>query len=67
MDLGSAPEHRAAARGSLDQEWAWPPGGPWPATEGVRWGTEHWAPATAVRRPLVRLGRWTLFYRRPGC
>src|SRR5438270_7108524 len=67
VDLGSAPEHRAAGRGALDHEWTWPPGGPWPTAEGVRWGTEHWEPATAVRRPLVRVGRWTLVYRRPGC
>jgi hypothetical protein len=50
-----------------DREWSWPPGGPWPAADDTRWSTEVWAPATTVRRPLVRLGRWTLVYRRPGC
>jgi hypothetical protein len=83
VDLGSAPEHRAvsalpAPRPVADQswwtdpdwrdrEWTWPPGGSWPATEGTRWSTDEWAPATTVRRPLVRVGRWTLLYRRPGC
>jgi hypothetical protein len=78
VDLGNAPEHRAvpalpapgpAAASSwwTDHEWTWPPGGGWPAADGIRWGTDEWAPATTVRRPLVRVGRWTLLYRRPGC
>jgi hypothetical protein len=78
VDLGNAPEHRAVpalpAPGPApelswwtDHEWTWPPGGAWPAADGIRWSTDEWAPATTVRRPLVRLGRWTLLYRRPGC
>jgi hypothetical protein len=83
VDLGSAPEHRSvsalpsprpAAGPSwwgepewADREWTWPPGGSWPAADGTRWRTDEWAPATTVRRPLVRVGRWTLLYRRPGC
>jgi hypothetical protein len=46
--------------------WTWPPGGPLPPAGGPRWTTEAWAPASTVRRPLVRLGRWTLLYRRAG-
>ena len=68
MTLGRAPE-RSWGTGPewTDREWTWPPGGSWPAAEGTRWGTDVWAPATTVRRPRVRLGRWTLLYRRPGC
>ena len=76
MDLGSAPERagRTVDRSRrADREWIRArvdrgrPGGDWPVAEGVRWGTDEWAPASTVRRPLVRLGRWTLLYRRPGC
>jgi hypothetical protein len=78
VDLGNAPEHRAvpalpapgpapASSWWTDHEWTWPPGGGWPAADGINWSTDAWAPATTVRRPLVRLGRWTLLYRRPGC
>jgi len=76
VDLGRAPEHRSASAppgpgwsglGWVDHEWTWPPGEAGPASEGTRWVTTEWAPATTVRRPLVRLGRWTLLYRRPGC
>jgi len=56
-----------AAREWADREWTWPPGGPWHPAEGTCWATAEWAPATTVRRPLVRVGRWTLLYRRPGC
>ena len=68
MDLGTAPEHRSvSALPGWADEWTWPPGGSWPAADGTRWRTDDWAPATTVRRPLVRVGRWTLLYRRPGC
>ena len=75
MDLGNAPERAGRTwtgsdwvdREWADREWTWPPGGGWPVADGVHWGTDEWAPATTVRRPLVRLGRWTLLYRRPGC
>ena len=58
MDVGSA--HDAQPRG----EWSWPPAAPVHADEGARYVTEEWAPASSVRRPWVRVGRWTLLYRR---
>ena len=30
----------------------------------VSFTTEQWAPASTVRRPWLRVGRWTLLYRR---
>jgi hypothetical protein len=65
VDLRSAPDHPAVPARNGD-EWTWPPGGPLHPAEGVRWATEDWAPATTVRRPLVRVGRWTVLYRRCG-
>jgi hypothetical protein len=44
--------------------WSWPPYAPWEPAEAERFGTEEWAPASSVRRPWVRVGRWTLLYRR---
>ncbi|RZU32856.1 hypothetical protein [Blastococcus saxobsidens] len=45
------------------RDWTWPPYAP---VEVPEWGldTDHWAPPTCVRRPWVRVGRWTLLYRR---
>jgi hypothetical protein len=52
-----------SASGS-DADWTWPPFAPLePATE-PRFHVEEWAPASTVRRPWVRVGRWTLLYRR---
>jgi hypothetical protein len=50
-------------RGSAD--WTWPPYAP---VEAPQWGVDGdgWAPSTCVRHPWVRLGRWTLLYRRAG-
>jgi len=53
----------AAADGAGDQEWTWSPYAPW-EPEDARYRIDHWAPASTVRRPWVRLGRWTLLYRR---
>ena len=57
MELGSEPEQATG-------EWTWPPEAPWRPSEGSRFVTEEWAPASTVHRPWVRLGRWTLLYRR---
>jgi hypothetical protein len=62
VDLGSAPEHRVLARPAT--EWSWPPEEPWYPADRSRFTTDEWAPATAVRRPWVRVGRWTVLYRR---
>jgi hypothetical protein len=44
-------------------DWTWPPYAPVDARTGD-FDTEHWASATCVRRPWLRLGHWTLLYRR---
>ena len=44
--------------------WSWPPYAPWEPGEGDRFGLDEWAPASTVRHPWVRVGRWTLLYRR---
>jgi hypothetical protein len=45
-------------------DWSWPPYAPVPAADDPRFRLDEWAPASSVRRPWVRLGRWTLLYRR---
>jgi hypothetical protein len=45
-------------------DWTWPPYAPVPAAEDPRFCLDEWAPASSVRHPWVRLGRWTLLYRR---
>jgi hypothetical protein len=53
----------AAGPSSADPDWTWPPYAPWePETD--RFDSDEWAPASSVRRPWVRVGRWTLLYRR---
>jgi hypothetical protein len=47
-----------------DPGWTWPPSAPLHPAEGTRFATESWAPATTVFHPWVRVGRWTLLYRR---
>ena len=54
-----------AARPSSDErDWTWPPYAPVEPIEAAPFGTEEWAPASSVRHPWVRVGRWTLLYRR---
>lgn len=47
-----------------DADWSWPPSASVPYVGGRQFHTEDWAPASTVRRPWVRVGRWTLLYRR---
>jgi hypothetical protein len=47
-----------------DRDWTWPPYAPVEADEGTRFQTDEWAPRSTVRHPWVRVGRWTLLYRR---
>ncbi|SDF39015.1 hypothetical protein SAMN05660662_1992 [Blastococcus aurantiacus] len=73
---GGAPEWRAPAQGfdvdlfSAAQEragepgWAWAPYAPEEPVELARYRIEEWAPASTVRHPWVRVGRFTLLYRR---
>jgi hypothetical protein len=44
--------------------WTWPPYAPLEPADGERFGLDEWAPASTVRHPWVRVGRWTLLYRR---
>jgi hypothetical protein len=44
--------------------WSWAPYAP-EEPEAPRYILEDWAPSSTVRRPWVRVGRWTLLYRRP--
>jgi hypothetical protein len=47
-----------------DPDWTWPP---YAADDPAlaRFVLDDWAPPSVVRRPWVRVGRWTLLYRRP--
>lgn len=65
--------HRSAARpyGAADDrslpgdalEWSWPPYAPL-AVDDQRFDTAGWAPSSVVWHPQLRLGRWTVVYRR---
>jgi hypothetical protein len=48
---------------NAEDGWSWPPYAPWETVDDV-FSTDEWAPASSVRRPWVRVGRWTLLYRR---
>ncbi|TKJ18663.1 hypothetical protein [Blastococcus sp. CCUG 61487] len=52
--------HRQPAE---EQVWTWPPHGPEPLT-APPFDLGEWAPASTVRHPWVRVGRFTLLYRR---
>ena len=45
-------------------DWSWPPYAPLEPAGGRLFDCEDWAPSSIVRRPLLRVGRWTLLYRR---
>jgi hypothetical protein len=47
-----------------NRDWTWPPYAPVEPADAPRFDTEDWAPPSTVRHPWVRLGRWTLLYRR---
>ena len=47
-----------------DDGWSWPPYAAGPEDDARRFTTELWAPRSCVRHPWVRVGRWTLLYRR---
>jgi hypothetical protein len=49
---------------SWNRDWTWPPYAPVEDDEATRFQTEDWAPPSTVRHPWVRVGRWTLLYRR---
>ena len=66
MDPNADANTSADLSGSADwnADWTWPPYAPVPAAEDPRFPLDEWAPASTVRHPWVRLGRWTLLYRR---
>jgi hypothetical protein len=47
-------------------EWSWPPYAPM-AVDGEPFDTNEWAPPSVVWHPQLRLGRWTVVYRRTVC
>ena len=44
-------------------EWSWPPYAPVQA-DRASFETDEWAPPTVVWHPQLRVGRWTVLYRR---
>jgi hypothetical protein len=54
----------AARPSSGEADWSWAPYAPWEPVGAEPFGIDEWAPPSTVRRPWVRLGRWTLLYRR---
>jgi hypothetical protein len=49
---------------AADPGWTWAPFAPEEPVEIARFRVEEWAPASSVRHPWVRVGRFTLLYRR---
>ena len=45
-------------------DWSWPPYAPVPQAGREQFDTPDWAPASVVWHPAVRVGRWTVVYRR---
>ena len=44
-------------------DWSWPPYAP-VQTDVRSFDTDEWAPPSVVWHPQVRVGRWTVLYRR---
>jgi hypothetical protein len=44
-------------------DWSWPPYAP-VETDDEPFDTVEWAPSSVVWHPQVRVGRWTVLYRR---
>ena len=62
---GSARLHRDVSEppGEDALEWSWPPYAP-VESDDEPFHTTDWAPSSVVWRPAVRVGRWTVVYRR---
>jgi hypothetical protein len=54
----------AARLDSSAAGWTWPPYAPVDPIDVGSFRIDEWAPASSVRHPWVRVGRWTLLYRR---
>ena len=61
--LGMVVDADHIGRQDADPDWSWPPYAP-EEPSAPRFVLDDWAPSSVVRRPWVRLGRWTLLYRR---
>ena len=63
--LASGPRREADDRPLPDDalEWSWPPYAPVEADDEP-FDTEEWAPSSVVWHPQLRVGRWTVVYRR---
>lgn len=59
MDQDSAVHEHTAEPG-----WTWAPYAPEQPVELPRFALDEWAPPSSVRHPWVRVGRFTLLYRR---
>ncbi len=62
--LGMVVDADHLGRHGADPDWSWPPYAHEDPTQ-PRFVLDEWAPPSVVRRPWVRLGRWTLLDRRP--
>ncbi len=62
MDEISRPDGRTGDGG--DPDWTWAPFAPEEPEDIARFRIEEWAPASTVRYPWVRVGRFTLLHRR---
>ena len=60
LPVDHLPAHRLPADAL---EWSWPPYAP-VQSDLEPFDTEEWAPASVVWHPQLRVGRWTVLYRR---
>ena len=60
----ASPSTEHAGTGGHTEDWTWPPYAPVEPAEDPRFLLDEWAPPSTVRHPWLRVGRWTLLYRR---
>ena len=63
-DVDATSRLHGGGGGAADPGWTWAPFAPEEPVEIARFRVEEWAPASSVRHPWVRVGRFTLLYRR---
>ena len=63
--FAAGPGAEAADRALPDEalDWSWPPYAP-VESDDEPFDTADWAPSSVVWHPRVRVGRWTVVYRR---
>ena len=59
----TAPPGPPSGVGASDDGWSWPPYAP-VEVDDEPLDTADWAPSSVVWHPHLRVGRWTLVYRR---